>query len=97
MNARDIVLRPLLSEKTTRMNELENSIAFEVARGANKIEIAKAVEQLFDVKVVSVRVVNRKGKPVKRYGRVVSHRPVQRKAYVKLTPDSNPPEFFEGI
>lgn len=97
MNARQIIRRPLITEKGTLMQEAANVICFEVDRRANKIEIAKAVEELFDVKVVEVRVVNRKGKPIKRYGRVTSHRPTMRKAYVRLAPGSKTPEFFEGI
>jgi large subunit ribosomal protein L23 len=97
MKPREIILRPLITEKTTFMQELENTVCFEVARGANKIEIRKAVEVLFNVDVLNVHVVNRKGKPIMRYGRVVSHRPAQRKAYVKLAPGSKTLEFFEGI
>jgi large subunit ribosomal protein L23 len=97
MKAREIILRPLLTEKTTMMQEKENSVCFEVNRRANKIMVRKAVEELFDVRVVDVHVVNRKGKPVMRYGRVINHRPATRKAYVKLAPGSKTPEFFEGI
>ncbi len=98
MKAREIILRPLLTEKTTMMQEKENTICFEVHRQANKIMVRKAVEELFDgVRVAKVHMVNRKGKPIMRYGRVVSHRSSVRKAYVKLAPDSKTPEFFEGI
>jgi large subunit ribosomal protein L23 len=97
MKAREIILRPLVTEKTTFMQELENTVCFEVNRQANKIEIRKAVEELFDVQVVGVHVVNRKGKPRMRYGRVVSHRRDVRKAYVKLAPGSKTLDFFEGI
>jgi large subunit ribosomal protein L23 len=97
MKAREIIVRPLLTEKTTMMQEKENSVCFEVHRRANKIMVRKAVEELFDVTVVDVHVVNRKGKPIMRYGRVVNHRPAVRKAYVKLAPGSKTPEFFEGI
>ncbi len=97
MKAREIILRPVITEKTTLAQERENTVCFEVDRRANKIQVRKAVEELFDVKVVEVHIVNRKGKPIMRYGRVVSHRPLVRKAYVKLAPGSKPPEFFEGI
>ncbi len=97
MKAREIILRPLITEKTTLAQERENTVCFEVDRRANKIEIRKAVEELFDVHVVDVHVVNHKGKPTMRYGRVVGHRPLVRKAYVKLAPGSKTPEFFEGI
>ena len=97
MKAREIIRRPLLTEKTTLMQERENTVCFEVDRRANKIEIRHAVEELFDVEVASVNIVNRKGKPVMRYGRIVNHRPAERKAYVKLAPGSKTLEFFEGI
>jgi large subunit ribosomal protein L23 len=97
MKAREIILRPLITEKTTMIQELENTVCFEVDRRANKIQVRKAVEELFDVRVTAVHIVNRKGKPIMRFGRVVSHRPAARKAYVKLAPGSKTLEFFEGI
>ncbi len=97
MKAREIILRPLITEKTTLMQERENTVCFEVDRRANKIQVRKAVEELFDVRVTDVHIVNRKGKPIMRYGRVASHRPAVRKAYVTLAPGSKTLEFFEGI
>ncbi len=97
MKAREIIRRPLITEKGTLLQEAANVICFEVDRRANKIEIRKAVEELFGVRVAEVRVVNRKGKPIKRWGRVIGHRPTIRKAYVKLKPGETPPEFFEGV
>ena len=97
MKAREIILRPLITEKTTMMQEEGNTVCFEVDRRANKIQVRKAVEELFDVQVEGVHIVNRKGKPTMRYGRVVNHRPSMRKAYVKLAPGSRTLEFFEGI
>jgi large subunit ribosomal protein L23 len=97
MKAREIILRPIITEKTTSMQERENTVCFEVDRRANKIQVRKAVEELFDVKVTDVHMVNRKGKPTMRYGRTVSHRPAVRKAYVQLAEGSKTLEFFEGI
>ncbi len=97
MKAREIILRPIITEKTTFMQERENTVCFEVDRRANKIQVRKAVEELFDVKVTGVHMVNRKGKPTMRYGRTVSHRPAVRKAYVQLAKGSKTLEFFEGI
>jgi large subunit ribosomal protein L23 len=97
MNARQIILRPLITEKTTFMQERENTVCFEVDRRANKIMVRKAVEELFDVRVRGVHIVNRKGKPVMRFGRTVNHRPASRKAYVTLAAGSKTLEFFEGI
>jgi len=97
MKARQIVLRPLITEKTTFMQERENTVCFEVDRRANKIMVRKAVEELFEVRVTGVHIVNRKGKPVMRFGRTVNHRPASRKAYVTLAEGSKTLEFFEGI
>ena len=97
MRAREIILRPIITEKTTLMQERENTVCFEVDRRANKIQVRKAVEELFDVKVTEVHIVNRRGKPILRYGRTVNHRPSVRKAYVKLAEGSKTLEFFEGI
>ena len=97
MKAREIILRPIITEKTTLMQERENTICFEVDRRANKIQVRNAVEDLFNVRVSGVRIVNRKGKPQLRYGRVVSHRKMVRKAYVKLVDGEKTPEFFEAI
>jgi large subunit ribosomal protein L23 len=97
MKARQIIMRPLITEKTTFMQERENTVCFEVDRRANKIMVRKAVEELFDVRVTGVHIVNRKGKPVMRYGRTVNHRPASRKAYVTLAEGSKTLEFFEGI
>ncbi len=97
MKSREIILRPIITEKTTLMQERENTICFEVDRRANKIQVRNAVEDLFNVRVSGVRIVNRKGKPQLRYGRVVSHRKMVRKAYVKLVDGEKTPEFFEAI
>jgi len=97
MKARQIILRPLITEKTTFMQERENTVCFVVDRRANKIQVRKAVEELFEVQVTGVHIVNRKGKPVMRYGRTVNHRPASRKAYVTLAEGSKTLEFFEGI
>lgn len=94
MNQYDIVIRPIVTEKSSLMKDGGNQYVFEVARTANKIEIAKAVEQLFKVKVVSVRVMNMEGK-ARRLGKHTGKKPDWRKAIVKLTPKDKIP-FFEG-
>jgi large subunit ribosomal protein L23 len=94
MNQYDIVVRPIVTEKSSLMKEGGNQYVFEVARTANKIEIAKAVEQLFKVKVVSVRVMNMEGK-ARRLGKHTGKKPDWRKAIVKLNPKDKIP-FFEG-
>lgn len=96
MEPRQLIRRPLITEKSTRLKEGANTICFEVARSANKIEIAKAVRTLFGVKVAQVRVANRKGKR-KRMGRFVGLRKDWKKAYVRLAAGEKPIEFFEGV
>jgi len=95
MLAQELIRRPLITEKATRLKEASNTVCFEVARSANKIEVKRAVERLFGVKVVDVRVANREGK-FKRMGRFVGQRKAWKKAYVRLAPDQKI-EFFEGV
>jgi large subunit ribosomal protein L23 len=95
MEPRELIRRPLITEKATRLKESSNTICFEVARSANKIEVRRAVEQLFGVKVVDVQVANRQGK-WKRMGRFLGQRKGWKKAYVRLAPDQKI-EFFEGV
>jgi large subunit ribosomal protein L23 len=90
-----VIRRPLITEKATRLKDASNTICFEVDRSANKIEIARAVQKLFGVKVEDVRVANREGK-WKRMGRFVGRRKAWKKAYVRLAPDQKV-EFFEGV
>lgn len=59
----NVIIKPLVTEKTTHQQETRNVYAFQVAQHANKVQIRHAVEQLYNVKVVSVRTLNRKGKP----------------------------------
>ena len=81
-NARDVIVRPLVTEKTMAQ-ENQNTVVFEVAKGTNKIQIKQAVEEIFNVKVDSVNVVNQKPK-TKRMGRYVGKTNHLKKAYVKL-------------
>ena len=84
-----------ITEKGTLQKELQNQIAFKVARKANKVEIRRAVETLFKTKVVDVKTMNMKGKR-RRVGRNVGKRADWKKAIVKLAPGENI-EFFEGV
>ena len=90
-----IIIKPLDTEKTRMQKEVSNQISFEVARCANRIEIRKAVEQLFKVRVMSVCTMQMKGKK-KRRGRVVGKRKDWKKAIVRLMPGERV-EFFEGV
>jgi large subunit ribosomal protein L23 len=96
MNANQIIRRPLVTEKSTIQREMGNVIAFEVDGNANKIEVKRAVEELFKVKVEDVRIFNVRGK-MKRMGRWVGKRRDWRKAYVRLKDGEKAPEFIEGV
>ena len=88
--AYDIIKRPIITEQSMAETEAKK-YTFEVAKSANKIEIAKAVEEIFGVKVAKVNTLNMQGKE-KRTGR-----PSWKKAMVTLTEDSKTIEFFEGM
>ncbi|OPY75675.1 MAG: 50S ribosomal protein L23 [Syntrophorhabdus sp. PtaU1.Bin050] len=94
MNEYDIVLRPIITEKSSLLKDTGNQYIFEVQRDANKIEIKKAVEKLFKVKVVSVHISNMEGKK-KRVGRFSGKRADWKKAVVKLGPKDTI-TIFEG-
>ena len=94
MNEYDIILRPIITEKSTLVKETGNQYVFEVVRSANKNEIRKAVERLFKVKVIDVHVQNMEGKK-KRRGRYAGKRPDWKKAIVKLSPKDKI-TIFEG-
>lgn len=96
MNANQIIRRPLVTEKSTILREDGNVLAFEVDPHANKIEVKKAVEELFKVKVDEVRIFNVRGK-MKRMGRWTGKRRDWRKAYVRLKDGEKAPEFVEGV
>jgi large subunit ribosomal protein L23 len=90
----EIVIRPLITEKTTIQKEMANQVTFEVDRKANRVEIQRAVEKLFDVKVDKVRTMQVSGK-IKRRGRTVGKRRDWKKAVVTLMPGERI-DFFEG-
>jgi len=96
MNSNQIIRRPLVTEKSTMLREEGNVIAFEVDPKANKIEVKKAVEELFKVKVAEVRLFNVRGK-MKRMGRYEGKRRDWRKAYVRLKEGEKAPDFIEGV
>lgn len=94
-NPHDIILRPVLTEKAYD-GLADKRYVFEVAIGANKIEIKQAVEAVFGVKVASVNTLRTLGK-IKRQGRYSGRTPEIKKAYVTLKEDSKAIEFFEGM
>ncbi len=93
--AQDIVLRPIITE-ASMLGAPEKKYTFAVARDANKVEIAWAVQELFKVKVKKVNTLNVKGK-LRRYGRFEGYTSDWKKAYVTLTEDSKTIEFFDGM
>ena len=95
MDARDIILAPVITEKSM-YGVAEKKYTFKVANDANKIEIAHAVEELFDVNVAKVNTVSVRGR-FKRMGRNEGYRPDWKKAIVTLTENSKTIEFFEGM
>ena len=94
MNVWDVLRRPVITEKNTRLNDLRQYM-FVVDRRANKTQIKEAVEVAFKVEVTDVNVLNAPGKQ-RRRGRVLGERSGFKKAFVTLAPGSNI-EFFEGI
>lgn len=95
MNSHDIIIRPVLSEKSFD-GIASKRYTFIVAPRANKTEIKKAVEEVFGVKVAKVNTINYQGK-MKRRGATQGRRPGYKKAIVTLTEDSKSIEYFESL
>lgn len=94
-SAYDIIKRPVITERS--MSGIgENKYVFEVMTSANKVEIKKAIEEIFDVKVASVNTIKLPGK-WKRMGVHTGKTPAVKKAVVTLKADSKPIEIFEGM
>jgi len=94
--SRDIVRRPVITEKSTIIKDTHGILCFEVAPDANKIEVKLAIQDIFGVRVESVKIANILGK-VKRVGRNVGARASWKKAYVKLAEGEKTIEYFEGV
>ncbi len=94
-NPHDIIIRPMITEKSMDMQQ-QNKYVFIVDRRSNKTEIKKALESIFGVKVAKVNTINMRGK-IKRMGRFEGKRPDWKKAIVTLTEDSKTIEFFEAL
>jgi large subunit ribosomal protein L23 len=95
MKLTDVIKRPLITEKTTVLREDGRTLVFEVATGATKVDIKRAVEKLLGSKVELVRTAISHGK-MKRQGRFIGQRSDWKKAYVKLRAGEKMPEFLEG-
>lgn len=95
MNSYDIIVKPILSEKSNA--GIANKVyTFEVSKSATKTQISKAVEEIFSVKVVKVNTINYAGKAKKR-GRTSGRTPSYKKAFVTLSLDSKPIELLENL
>lgn len=92
---RQIIKRPIITEKSTIERETRNIVTFAVAPDANKVEIKEAIEQLFDVTVLEVRTLRMLGK-MRRVGLHSGRKPTWKKARVRLR-EGDSIEFFEGV
>ncbi len=95
MDPRQIILEPIVTEKSTIARELYNKYSFKVIPGATKPQIANAIEKIFEVKVLKVHTINMDGK-VKRLGRNLGRRSAWKKAIVTLA-EGDSVDFFEGV
>ena len=91
-----IVIRPVITEKSTLLKEKNREVCFEVDPRANKSEIKKAAEQLFKIKVERVRIQNKRGKK-RRVGRSEGRKKNWKKAYIKLKEGEKMIEYFEAV
>ena len=91
----DVIRRPVITEKTSIQKETSNQLTFEVDPRANRIEIKRAVENIFNVNVAGVRTMQVKGK-MKRRGRILGKRRDWKKAIVTLMPGERI-DFFDGV
>jgi large subunit ribosomal protein L23 len=91
----DVIKRPLFTEKATFLKENENKLIVEVDRNVNKIEIKRAFEKLFNVKVEKVTTINVRGK-MKRWGRSVGRTSAMKKAVITLKKGEKL-DFVEGV
>ena len=95
MDNHQTIIKPIVTEKTIGLRDAMNQIVFEVQRDANRIQIRNAVENVFNVRVESVKTLQVKGKR-KRRGRIVGKRRDWKKAIVTLAAGDKV-EFFEGV
>jgi large subunit ribosomal protein L23 len=96
MNAHEVIRRPVITEKATLMKEGSATLCFEVDRRASTVDVRRAVEEIFKVKVDNVRIMNVHRKP-RRLGRHAGYKPSWKKAYVRLAAGEQMVEYFEGV
>ena len=95
MNVHDVIRKPLVTEKSNIGRDENNLVTFAVDPRANKHEIQRAVESLFDVNVIEVRTM-RMPRKLRRVGKTAGHKPEWKKAIVQLA-EGQSIEFFEGV
>jgi large subunit ribosomal protein L23 len=95
MKVTSVIRRPIVTEKSTALREVSSTLVFEVDPRATKVDVKRAVEQLFGVRVADVRTSISHGK-MKRQGRFVGQRPDWKKATVRLRDGEKMPDFIEG-
>jgi large subunit ribosomal protein L23 len=95
MNAHHVIKRPIVTEKTNIQKEKDNQVTFEVDQRANRVQIRKAIEEIFNVHVEGVRTLHVRGK-FKQRGRIIGKRRDWKKAVVTLVPGERI-DFFEGV
>ncbi|MCK5064911.1 MAG: 50S ribosomal protein L23 [Candidatus Fermentibacteraceae bacterium] len=95
MDARQIIIRPIVTEKSTVIRDISNQYSFRVIPRASKGQITSAIEELFDVRVTKIRTISMQGK-MKRLGRNVGRKASWKKAIVTLA-EGDTIDFFEGV
>jgi large subunit ribosomal protein L23 len=96
MDYTDILIQPIVTEKSTEMKDAHNQVTFLVSKSANKIEVKQAVEKAFDVAVDNVNISSQKPRLRKRFGRTMGTKPGYKKAIIRLAPGDKI-EYFEGV
>ena len=87
-NAKELIIKPVVTEKSLKIQEENNTVVFEVEKSMNKVHVKQAIEEIYNVKVESVNIVNTKSK-IKRVGRYTGKTHAFKKAYIKLAPGSS--------
>ncbi|MBQ1810789.1 MAG: 50S ribosomal protein L23 [Erysipelotrichaceae bacterium] len=87
-NAKELIIKPVVTEKSLKIQEENNTVVFEVEKSMNKVHVKQAIEEIYNVKVESVNIVNTKSK-TKRVGRYTGKTHAFKKAYIKLAPGSS--------
>jgi len=96
MDYSKILIKPVITEKSTDLKEINNKVAFIVADNANKIQVKRAVQEAFEVEPVSVNILQKRARLKKRFGRKIGKKRGFKKAYITLPPGEHI-EFFKGV